>query len=169
MVKKVEPSAHTWLLVKEDEEGRGGGYGLVEFTSKCSSVSVKESGEENVLCGSNLDVTIECSGFASGCETAVKMLKGGGRMVQAGLCIGENNAPLIPMGLVAAKEIAIVGSHGFDGANGDMDKILEMVVAGTLQPEKLIEREVSLSEGVKVLRKMSEESPTGVVMITRFD
>jgi threonine dehydrogenase-like Zn-dependent dehydrogenase len=72
------------------------------------------------------------------------------------------------MALVCSREIEIVGSHGFDGAN-DMSKILKMVEKKTLQPSKLIERECSLAEGAEVLTQMSHQSPIGVVMITSFE
>lgn len=112
------------------------------------------------------DLTIECSGFAPACVASVKMLKPGGRMVQAGLCLGFEK-PLVPMALVAAKEIEIVGSHGFDGAN-DMSTILNLVERKVLCPAKLVDRQVSLEEGVKILTEMSTKSPLGVVMITSF-
>jgi alcohol dehydrogenase len=109
------------------------------------------------------DLTIECSGFASGCEVAVRILRPGGRMVQVGLCLGKEQ-PVVPMGLVTAQEIEIVGSHGFDGAN-DMKAILAMVERGVLQPAKLVNQFVSLEGGAQTLMDMSKKSPTGFIMI----
>jgi threonine dehydrogenase-like Zn-dependent dehydrogenase len=87
--------------------------------------------------------------------------------LQAGLCLGKEQ-PQVPMALVCGREIEIVGSHGFDGAN-DMPTILQMVEKKILQPSKLVDRECSLEEGAKVLTAMSHQSPIGVVMITSFE
>jgi len=138
MAEKIEPSVKTVLMEREDRDDAP----------------------------KDFDLSIECSGFAAACESAVKVLKPGGRMVQAGLCLGSQ-VPLVPMGLVTGREIEIVGSHGFDGAN-DMQTILNLVSAGLLQPSKLVEKEVSLQEGVQILQNMSTTSPVGVVMITKF-
>ncbi|KAK1742421.1 hypothetical protein QTG54_006986 [Skeletonema marinoi] len=61
-------------------------------------------------------------------------------MIQVGLPIGDQN-PIVPMGMIAGKELEIVGSHGCDAS--DMPKILSLVESGKLDPKKLIEREVT--------------------------
>ena len=86
-------------------------------------------------------------------------------MVQVGLPIG-GKSPIVPMGMVAGKELEIVGSHGC--AAEDMPAILSLVESGRLDPKRLVEREVTLEEGAKVLSDMDKGSPTGIVMITQF-
>jgi len=68
--------------------------------------------------------------------------------------------------MVAGKEIEIIGSHGCDSR--DMPKILQLVERGKLDPKKLIEREVTLEQGIKALMEMDNKSPVGMVMITQF-
>mgnify|MGYP000722382301 CR=1 FL=1 len=68
-------------------------------------------------------MSIDAAGFAATCENAVYSTKRGGRMVQVGLPIGET-PPLVPMGLVAAHEIEIYGSHGF--ASDDLPHLLDI-------------------------------------------
>jgi len=87
-------------------------------------------------------------------------------MVQVGLPIGSTRPPQIDMGLVAAREIEIVGSHGF--AAVDLPSLLNLVKAGRLDVKKLIEKEVTLEEGVQALMNMDNESPLGMTMITKF-
>mmetsp|Transcript_11246 Transcript_11246/g.19773 ORF Transcript_11246/g.19773 Transcript_11246/m.19773 type:complete len:369 (+) Transcript_11246:2-1108(+) len=115
--------------------------------------------------GIGADLTIDAAGFKATCEDAIHCARRGGRMVQVGLPIGEQN-PIIPMGMVAGKELEIVGSHGC--AAEDMPAILSLVQSGRLDPKKLIEREVTLEEGVKALMNMDHGSPIGMVMITQF-
>lgn len=116
--------------------------------------------------GLGADITIDAAGFPSTCENAVYTCRRGGRMVQVGLPIGDKK-PLIPMGMVVAREIEIVGSHGFNAS--DLPHLLHLVDTGKLPVRKLVEKETSLVEGAKVLMNMDKESPIGMTVITRFD
>ena len=116
--------------------------------------------------GLGAEVTIDAAGFASTSENAVYTCRRGGRMVQVGLPIG-GRPPQIPMGLVAGRELEIVGSHGF--AASELPDLLHLVKIGKLEVKKLIENEVSLAEGAKALMAMDTESPLGMTVITRFD
>lgn len=115
--------------------------------------------------GIGADITIDAAGFRATCEDAVWCARRGGRMVQVGLPIGGQN-PQIPMGLVAGREIGIVGSHGF--AAEDMPSILKLVAQGKLDPKQLVEREVSLEEGAEAIMDMDNCSPLGITMVTSF-
>lgn len=115
--------------------------------------------------GLGADITIDAAGFASTCENAIHTCRRGGRMVQVGLPIGESR-PVIPMGLVAGREIEIVGSHGFRAS--DLPDLLHLVDTGKLPIKKLVESEVSLEEGVQVLMDMDKHSPLGMTVITKF-
>ena len=116
--------------------------------------------------GLGAELTIDAAGFASTCENAVHTCRRGGRMVQVGLPIG-GRPPQIPMGAVTGKELEIVGSHGF--AASELPDLLNFVESGKLKVKKLIEKEVSLREGVETLMAMDRYSPLGITVITRFD
>ena len=114
------------------------------------------------------DLTIDAGGFNQTCSDAVWSCRRGGLMVQVGL---PANPPILPMVRVAGREISIVGSHGFSSVEDSsghsaLDHILELVKEGKLQPKRLINREVSLEEGIQELMKMDNTSPIGMVMIT---
>jgi alcohol dehydrogenase len=110
------------------------------------------------------DLTVDAAGFASTRESAVYATRPGGRMVQVGL---PHTPPKIPMGLVAGRELTILGSHGFDAQ--DLPDLLEMIATNPkLDPCLLVERQVSLEQGCAVLQDMDRESPLGMVMITNF-
>jgi len=108
-------------------------------------------------------VSVEASGFAKPCENAVRCTQRAGRMVQVGLVSGT---VAIPMDLVVAQEIEIVGSHGF--AATDLPHLLKMVASGKLDPSRLIEREVTLEEGARAIEAMDHGSPLGITMVTQF-
>lgn len=87
-------------------------------------------------------------------------------MIQVGLPIG-GRPPSIPMGVVAGRELELVGSHGF-GAE-ELPDLLHLVAIKRLQVKKLIEKEVGLKEGVRALMDMDQKSPLGMTVITSFD
>ncbi|MGM3424407.1 alcohol dehydrogenase catalytic domain-containing protein [Pseudomonas benzopyrenica] len=76
------------------------------------------------------------------------------------------SAPL-PMNLVIAKELEILGSHGMQAHRYDV--LMAMLRQGTLAPERLIGREISLAESSEALMHMDRFEGTGVTVITRFD
>jgi alcohol dehydrogenase len=115
--------------------------------------------------GQGADVTVDAAGFASTCENAVHCARPAGRMVQVGLPIGGQR-PQVPMGLVASKELELVGSHGF--AADDLPELLQLVASGDLDPSKLVERQVSLRKGAQAIQDMDNGSPLGITMVTQF-
>ncbi len=132
--------------------------------SSASSFSVRERVLE-LTNGMGAEVSIDAAGFSKTCEDALYCTRRGCRMVQVGLPIGDTR-PNIDMGFVAAREIEIVGSHGF--AADDLPSLLNLVKVGRLDVKKLIEREVTLEEGVEALMNMDRGSPLGMTMITKF-
>jgi alcohol dehydrogenase len=115
--------------------------------------------------GHGADVTIDAAGFSPTCENAVCCCTVGGRMIQVGLPLGESR-PEIPMAMVAGRELELVGSHGF--AASDLPDLLQLVATGRLDPALLIEREVDLAEGCRVIENMDRRSPLGITMITEL-
>jgi len=116
--------------------------------------------------GIGADITVDAAGFIPTCENAIWCTRRGGRMIQVGLLPGGQAHPIVPMNQVAGREIDLMGSHGF--AAYDMPNILELVAANKLDPNKLVEKEVTLKEGVKALEDMNHCSPAGIIMITSF-
>ena len=128
----------------------------------------KENVQQKVLQltnGKGADLTIDAAGFKATCEDAIHCARRGGRMVQVGLPIG-GHTPVVPMAMVAGKELEIVGSHGC--AAECMPEILSLVQNGSLDPKMLIEKEVTLEKGAQALMDMNHGSPIGMVMITQF-
>jgi alcohol dehydrogenase len=115
--------------------------------------------------GHGADISIDAAGFASTCENAIYCTKRGGRMVQVGLPIGQVK-PVVPMGVVAGRELELVGSHGF--AAEDLPELLQMIVDGKLDPAQLVEMEVTLQEGTQAIEDMDRGSPLGITVVTKF-
>lgn len=139
--------------------------GATDVVNAKKAVEVRKSIME-LTNGMGADLTIDAAGFKQTCEDAVWTTRRGGRMVQVGLPIGGQD-PVIPMGLVAGREIEIFGSHGCEPK--DMPDILNLVASGRLNPKVLVEREVGLAEGAKAIMDMDNGSPTGITMVTFND
>ncbi len=111
-------------------------------------------------------ISIDALGSSETCRNSVMSLRKRGRHVQIGVMAAESKETALPMGWVMFNELELIGSHGMQAhAYGPM---LEMIVSGKLQPDKLINRTVTLEESLEILQSMGETPPTGVVVIDRF-
>lgn len=118
------------------------------------------------LLAGGADVSLDALGSTTTAINSIRCLRRGGRHVQVGLMIGDDVAPAIPMWRLHALEIELYGSHGMQARR--YPALLEMVSDGRLDPDRLVTRTVSLSEGVDVLRTMATFPSHGFVVIDDF-
>jgi alcohol dehydrogenase len=118
------------------------------------------------LTGGGAHVSLDALGSKSTCFNSISCLRKRGKHIQVGLMAGSEANPPIPMHLVIAKELEILGSHGMQAfAYKDM---VQMILDGKLAPEKLIGRKISLEEAAKALISMDSFQENGLVLIDRF-
>lgn len=111
-------------------------------------------------------VALDALGSATTCRNSILSLRKRGRHVQVGLMVAEHNNPPLPMGVVIAKELEILGSHGMQAhAYGPL---LEMVRAGALQPQRLVQQRISLEAAPEALAAMTDFRGVGITVIDRF-
>lgn len=111
-------------------------------------------------------VSVDALGSKVTCFNSVSCLRKRGKHVQVGLMVGKESNPEIPMHLVIAKELEILGSHGMQAhAYPDM---MQMILHGKLEPQRLIGRKISLADAVYELPAMDDFRQNGMVMIDRF-
>lgn len=115
------------------------------------------------MTGGGGHVSIDAVGTMETCINSVAGLRKRGRHVQVGLLVGEHHRPPVPMELVIANELEIVGSHGMPAA--DYQRIFKMIDSGLLDPGKLVTRTVGLQEGIELLQEMDRFSNSGVIVI----
>lgn len=111
-------------------------------------------------------VSIDALGSAVTCFNSVACLRKRGRHIQVGLMTGDHKHTRVPMDLVMANELAIIGSHGMQAHK--YPEMLNMIISGQLHPEKLIERKISLEESVVALLEMNKFKNKGVLVINSF-
>jgi alcohol dehydrogenase len=115
------------------------------------------------LTGGGAHLSLDALGSAATCFNSVACLRRRGRHVQVGLLLaGERNTAL-PMDRVVAHELEIRGSHGMQAHR--YGAMLAMIGAGTLRPERLVGRTVSLEQGIAELQAMDRFSGAGVTVI----
>ncbi len=120
---------------------------------------------KEITCG-GANVSIEALGNAALCFNSVSSLRKRGKHIQVGLLEPEFKNTAIPMDLVIAKELEIIGSHGMQAHK--FPEMFEMIKSGKLQPEKLIGRTVDLEQSTEILMNMDKFTETGVTVIDSF-
>lgn len=123
-------------------------------------------GEVRELTKGGAHVSFDALGNRITCFNSISNLRKQGKHIQIGLMAGDDQDPKIPMGKVIADELEILGSHGMQAYK--YPQMLEMIRAGKLAPQKLIEKKVTLEESVALLPKMDQFHGSGVTVINEF-
>jgi alcohol dehydrogenase len=134
------------------------------------TVNVGEPGvshrEVRQLSDGGCHVSIDALGSTSTALGSIQSLRKRGRHIQAGLMIGDDARPEIPMWRLHTNEIELFGSHGMQAWR--YPAMLAMVADGVLQPDLLVTKTLTLSEGVDHLMRMNEFPGTGFAVIDDF-
>ena len=111
-------------------------------------------------------VSLDALGSGETCRNSILSLRPRGRHVQVGLLAGGEADPSLPMGVVIAKELELVGSHGMQAHR--YGAMFEMIARGALRPELLVGRTIGLDEAGAALTAMDAFAVAGVTVINRF-
>jgi alcohol dehydrogenase len=111
-------------------------------------------------------LSIDALGSNETCRNSILCLRKRGRHVQIGVMAADHKETMIPMGLVMFNEIELIGSHGMQAHA--YKPMMDLIISGVLQPEKLITKTVSLTEAVKILETMGDSPPVGIAIINKF-
>jgi alcohol dehydrogenase len=118
------------------------------------------------LTGGGAHVSVDALGSAETCFNSIACLRRRGRHVQVGLMTGDHRNAAVPMNLVIARELELLGSHGMQAYR--YPEMLAMIGAGRLRPDRLIGRRITLEESLEALVQMDGFSGIGVAVIDRF-
>ena len=110
--------------------------------------------------------SIDALGSAETCFNSIANLRKRGRHVQVGLLAGDDYRPALPMELVIAKELEILGSHGMQAS--EYPRMLEMIGSGLLTPDTLIRQHVDLDAAAAALGDPASLHVAGVTVIDNF-
>jgi len=118
------------------------------------------------LTGGGVHLSIDALGSSETCYNSIANLRKRGRHVQVGLMAGDDYHPAVPMELIIANELEIVGSHGLQAHV--YDRMLQMILSGKLDPQKLLGQTVDLERAAIALSDPGELQVAGVTVINRF-
>jgi alcohol dehydrogenase len=113
--------------------------------------------------GRGAAVSLDAFGSAETCRHSILSLANRGRHVQVGLLLAGDAQPSLPMDLVIAKELEILGSHGMPPST--CAELLSLVAAGRLDPGRLVSDVVSLAEGAATLERFGTFPNRGMTVI----
>ena len=108
-------------------------------------------------------VSIDALGSQVTCRNSILSLRKRGRHVQVGLMLADEKDAMLPMDKVIARELEIYGSHGMQAHQ--YPAILSLMMAGKIDPGRLVKKRINLEESITVLESMGEYNSTGVTVI----
>jgi alcohol dehydrogenase len=118
------------------------------------------------ITGGGAHVSIDALGHPVTCFNSVANLRRRGRHAQIGLMLGENARAAIPMNKVIAHELLVFGTHGMQAWR--YDAMLEMILAGRIDPRRLVGEEIALEDAPAALAQMDQATGAGISVITGF-
>lgn len=118
------------------------------------------------ITGGGAHVSLDALGSAVTCFNSISCLRKRGKHIQVGLMTGDHRHPKVPMDRIMSDELEIIGSHGMQAFK--YPEMLRMISNGKLQPERLINRTISLEESIEALPQMDAFKHKGVLVIDTF-
>ena len=115
------------------------------------------------ITGGGAQVSIDALGSTSTCQDSIRGLRPRGRHVQVGLMVAADAMAPVPMAAVIAAELEVIGSHGL--AAHAYPAMLAEIIAGTLAPQRLIQRRIPLAAAGAALAALDDRPTHGITMI----
>jgi alcohol dehydrogenase len=125
-----------------------------------AEVAVPAGADVREHTGGGAHLSVDAIGSEAACAASIAGLRKRGRHVQVGLL---PEPPRVPMDLVIARELELLGSHGM--AARAYPEMLALVRSGRLRPGDLVTERIGLEQAPRALAAMSERSPTGVTLV----
>ncbi|WP_432512943.1 alcohol dehydrogenase catalytic domain-containing protein [Kineococcus sp. SYSU DK001] len=113
--------------------------------------------------GGGAHVSVDAVGLPVTCENSVRSLRRRGRHVQIGLLPAAAGKPAVPMDLVIAGELQVLGSHGM--AAHDYPRLLALVTSGRFPLADLVTRELPLEAGPRALAEVADATTAGITVL----
>jgi alcohol dehydrogenase len=113
--------------------------------------------------GGGAHLSLDALGSVGTCGASIASLRPRGRHVQVGLLPPVLGLPAVPMHLVIAGELEVLGSHGM--AAHAYPELLGLVASGRLDPTRLVTGAVGLDRTPAALAAMGSSPPAGVLLV----
>jgi alcohol dehydrogenase len=150
--------------IKEDSLSYARELGAIATINASTSDSLIEHIRDISQGGAH--VSIDALGSQATCFNSIASLRKRGKHIQVGLMTGNHRHPKIPMDKVIADELEIIGSHGMQAFK--YPEMLDMIKSKKINPEKLIEKTITLAESSVALANMHKFEHSRVLVIDSF-
>lgn len=137
---------------------RGCGAEIVIDATETADVA----GAIREVTGGGAHVSIDALGSPDTCRNSILSLRKRGRHIQVGLLLADQSDPPVPMIQVVARELEIRGTHGLQAR--EYAGLLDLIIKGQLQPEKLLGKTITLSQVGAELAEMGSFPGVGVTI-----
>jgi len=137
-----------------------------------ASMSLNALSEQDIpkaiidLTSGGAHVSVDALGSQVTCINSIKSLRKRGKHIQIGLMTSDHSSPNVPMDSVMSNELEILGSHGMQAHR--YPEMLQLIVEGKLQPNKIIEKTISLEQAIIELPNMDKFKNKGILVINSF-
>lgn len=115
------------------------------------------------ITGGGAHLSLDAFGSTATCENSIRSLRKRGRHIQVGLMLGDHATASVPMDLVIANELEILGSHGM--AAHEYPAMLAAIAGGEIDPRILVGRTIPLGEAGGALATMAGSAHPGITVI----
>lgn len=116
------------------------------------------------LTGCGADVSLDALGSAVTFANSIRCLRKGGRHVQVGILTQHDDIPASVLNRTIGYELKLAGSHGL--AAHAYPALLNLIQAGKLDPQRLVDRVTALDEAPAALASMDAYSGSGITIFT---
>jgi D-arabinose 1-dehydrogenase-like Zn-dependent alcohol dehydrogenase len=113
--------------------------------------------------GGGAHLSLDALGSRDTCAAGIRSLRRRGRHVQVGLLPAVLGAPALPMDLVIAYELQVLGTHGM--AAHAYPELLALITAGALRPDRLVTQQLPLDAAPDALATLDRPSVPGIRLI----
>ena len=134
------------------------------FSINASKTPVVDAVKEISKGGAHL--SIDALGSSVTCIGAIKSLRKRGRHVQVGLMTSDEGYARIPMSIIIANELEILGSHGMQAHK--YKEMFEFIASNNIDLNIMIGATASLDDVPILLPELGEFLTTGITVINNF-
>jgi len=135
-----------------------------DYTLNSNKTDVVQAIKE--FSGGGVHVSIDALGHTMTCLNSIMGLRKRGKHIQIGLMTESHAKPPIPMPLVVANELEILGSHGMQAHK--YPEMFNFIKATGINLGNMIKETISLDEVSNHLPRMHQNSLAGITVVNSF-
>ena len=132
-----------------------------DFTINANKSEVVETIRD--LSNGGVHVSLDALGYTETCLNSIHSLRKRGKHIQVGLMTEDHATPKIPMPVVIANELEIIGSHGMQAFK--YQEVFELIQSCKINLNQLISEMISLEELPQQLPELNTKETPGISVI----